>query len=104
MEARVKVPGTCGELVQGIKENKNFQYLVFAPRGIKNNKAILLLHGLNERKWDKYYTWGHKLAKDTGKSVILIPFSFHLILLGIDIYDYHMNLNLVYNTHNLYNL
>jgi len=24
MKVRVKVPGTCGELVQGIKENKNF--------------------------------------------------------------------------------
>lgn len=67
-----------GSTDASIDQNKNFQYLVFAARGIKNDKAILLLHGLNERRWDKYYTWGHKLAKDTGKSVILIPFSFHL--------------------------
>ncbi len=73
---RQNVPGGLSD--ESIIQNTNFQYMVFSPRGKKNNKAIILLHGLNERKWDKYYTWGHKLVKDTGKSVILIPFSFHL--------------------------
>jgi len=67
-----------GKVDASIAQNKDFRYPVFSPRGQRNNKAILLLHGLNERKWDKYYTWAHRLAKDTGKSVILFPFSFHL--------------------------
>lgn len=69
---------TGGKADASITQNKTFTYPIFSPRGRKNNKAILLLHGLNERKWDKYYTWAHRLAKDTGKSVILFPFSFHL--------------------------
>jgi len=69
---------TGGQTDDSIAQNKNFRYPVFSPRGRKNNKAILLLHGLNERKWDKYYTWAHRLVQETGKSVILFPFSFHL--------------------------
>ncbi|MCF8380413.1 MAG: DUF6051 family protein [Bacteroidales bacterium] len=66
-----------GKTDASIAQNKDFRYPVFTPKGRKNNKAILLLHGLNERKWDKYYTWAHRLVQDTGKSVILFPFSFH---------------------------
>lgn len=62
-----------------ISENKQFVYPVFMPYNrLISDKAIFLLHGLNERKWDKYYTWAHYLAKETGKAVILFPISFHL--------------------------
>ena len=62
-----------------IQENKSFSYTVFTPRGTKKiDKAILLLHGLNERNWDKYLTWAEYLALATGKAVILFPIAFHM--------------------------
>jgi pimeloyl-ACP methyl ester carboxylesterase len=67
-----------GDTDQMMLENHKFYYPVFCPSGKKNNKAILMLHGLNERKWDKYLVWAYYLAEQTGKSVILFPTSFHL--------------------------
>ena len=67
-----------GDADQMILENHKFYYPVFCPSGKKNNKSILMLHGLNERKWDKYLVWAYYLAEQTGKSVILFPTSFHL--------------------------
>lgn len=62
-----------------IYENKSFSYAIFSPsRKKKQNKAIILLHGLNERTWEKYLTWAEYLAKTTGKSVILFPIAFHM--------------------------
>lgn len=62
-----------------IEENKQFVYTVFSPKGQdKLDKAILLLHGLNERSWDKYLTWAESLALLTGKAVILFPIAFHM--------------------------
>ncbi|MDH6303396.1 pimeloyl-ACP methyl ester carboxylesterase [Parabacteroides sp. PF5-5] len=62
-----------------IQENKSFTYTIFAPkRKIKHDKAIILLHGLNERTWDKYLTWAEYLASATGKAVILFPIAFHM--------------------------
>ncbi len=62
-----------------LQENKRFAYPVFTPcKQEKSNKVIILLHGLNERKWDKYLTWGQQLCESTGKAVIMFPISFHL--------------------------
>jgi pimeloyl-ACP methyl ester carboxylesterase len=63
-----------------IDENKRFNYTVFTPRNGKEKKseAIILLHGLNERNWNKYLTWAEHLAENTGKSVILFPIAFHM--------------------------
>jgi hypothetical protein len=62
-----------------INENKSFTYSVFTPCGKgKRDKAILLLHGLNERSWKKYLIWAEYLAKTTGKPVILFPIAFHM--------------------------
>ena len=62
-----------------IQENKSFTYSVFTPSGKeKRDKAIILLHGLNERTWEKYLTWAEYLAKNTGKPVILFPIAFHM--------------------------
>lgn len=62
-----------------INENLSFEYPVFIP-STKNrsNKAILLLHGLNERNWGKYLTWAEYLCQKTGKPVILFPIAFHV--------------------------
>jgi hypothetical protein len=60
-------------------ENNHFSYPVFLPHGNKiYRKAIILLHGLNERSWDKYYPWAYRLAKETGRPVILFPIAFHM--------------------------
>ena len=62
-----------------IEENLAFTYPVFMPKEAnKPNKAILLLHGLNERNWSKYLTWAEYLCKETGKPVILFPIAFHM--------------------------
>ena len=62
-----------------ILENQSFLYPVFLPVGKpKSDKAILLLHGLNERNWNKYLTWAEYLCKKTGKPVILFPIAFHV--------------------------
>ncbi len=44
-----------------------------APRGL-----ILLLHGLNEKRWEKYLPWALQLARRTGKAVLLFPIAFHM--------------------------
>lgn len=62
-----------------IQENKTFNYTIFTPSGKeKRDKAIILLHGLNERTWEKYLTWAEYLATSTGKPVILFPIAFHM--------------------------
>lgn len=62
-----------------IEENKTFTYTLFAPVNAQPFRhAIILLHGLNERSWDKYLTWAEFLAKETGKPVILFPIAFHM--------------------------
>ena len=63
----------------GIAENRRFTYQVFVPVERRDErKAILLLHGLNERNWDKYHHWAEYLALNTGKPVILFPIAFHM--------------------------
>jgi hypothetical protein len=62
-----------------IKENQHFTYPVFIPFNTnKSHSCILLLHGLNERSWDKYIDWAKFLAINTGKPVILFPIAFHI--------------------------
>jgi hypothetical protein len=62
-----------------ISENLQFSYPVFIPRGRKRmNEAVVLLHGLNERNWDKYLCWAEFLALHTHKPVILFPIAYHM--------------------------
>ncbi len=66
-------------LNDAVIENEHFTYPVFIPAEKKpNNKAIILLHGLNERSWNKYLTWAEYLCKHTRKAVILFPLAFHI--------------------------
>jgi hypothetical protein len=67
-------------LVDGtIAENIQFTYPVFFPKNRRNNvEAIVLLHGLNERNWDKYLCWAEYLAIHTQKPVILFPMAYHM--------------------------
>lgn len=69
----------CSVTDDHILENKSFNYTIFTPSGKeKRDKAIILLHGLNERTWEKYLTWAEYLTESTGKPVILFPIAFHM--------------------------
>lgn len=62
-----------------ISENFSFEYPVFTPSGKpRQEEAILLLHGLNERSWNKYLPWAEFLCHNTGKPIILFPIAFHI--------------------------
>jgi hypothetical protein len=69
----------CSDKDNMIGENKSFPYVIFAPSGCEIfHEAIILLHGLNERNWEKYLVWAEYLVRQTGKPVILFPISFHM--------------------------
>jgi len=65
--------------------NEDFEYIIInnidpAEPGntFLSNNAILLFHGLNEKRWDKYLPWAYSLLVSTGKPVILFPLAFHM--------------------------
>lgn len=60
-----------------IDSNRNFKYPIVTSNG-RNTGTIILLHGLNEKKWDKYMPWAYALAKKTGRAVVLFPIAFHM--------------------------
>ena len=68
----------CSQNDESIQENKHFMYPVFMPEKSKRKQCIILLHGLNERSWEKYGCWAESLAKFTGKPVLLFPIAFHM--------------------------
>ncbi len=62
-----------------IKENRFFSFPVLRKAGSgRSKKAIILFHGLNEKSWEKYLPWAHKLMEQTGKAVIMFPIAFHM--------------------------
>jgi hypothetical protein len=62
-----------------ILQNNSFIYPVYKKNdGKKSDSVIILLHGLNEKNWDKYHTWAKSLLELTGKAVLLFPISFHI--------------------------
>ncbi len=62
-----------------VQENKKFSYVVVRPILKKKAKeVIILLHGLNEKNWDKYLPWAYFLANKTKKPVILFPLAFNM--------------------------
>ena len=62
-----------------VPENYNFTYPIVLPEGSKNNKnGLLLLHGLNEKSWDKYLAWAGQLALKKQCPVILFPIAYHM--------------------------
>jgi hypothetical protein len=62
-----------------IAENYRFRYPVLIPnREAYPKKAIIYLHGLNERNWLKHLPGAMLLAEKTGNPVILFPLSFHI--------------------------
>lgn len=79
LQDKMPMAGFCPQKDDLIAENQDFNYVVFNPMGKrKSSKAILLLHGLNERSWDKYLTWAEDLAVNCEAPVILFPIAFHI--------------------------
>jgi len=74
-----RLSGLNSRADEEIVENRVFSYPVFKNSGsAKSQKAIILLHGLNERNWNKYLVWAHYLVSKTGRPVILFPIAFHM--------------------------
>ena len=97
---RQSIPGAGSD--EEIGQNKHFVYPVFMPRERKGNRVIIMLHGLNERKWDKYLAWAHYLAEETGKPVILFPTSFHINRSLPDWLDpHHLNARVIFRRQDL---
>lgn len=66
-------------LLRSFEGNYNFTYPVFMPEGKESaDGAIIMLHGLNERNWQKYLYWAQYLSENTGNAVILFPMAFHV--------------------------
>ena len=62
-----------------VEENRSFRYHVVKPAGPERRRGvIILLHGFNERKWDKYLPMAARLALSTGRAVFLFPIAFHM--------------------------
>lgn len=62
---------------EAIDCNRKFIYPLYSNGG-KNNKLIILFHGLNESSWDKYHTWAKRLVELTGQAVLMFPISHHI--------------------------
>lgn len=62
-----------------VEQNNIFVYPVYkSNKKAKSDSVIILLHGLNEKSWDKYHAWAKALLKMTGKAVLMFPISFHI--------------------------
>lgn len=61
-----------------IESNSRYRCLMMEPATETPRGVILLLHGLNEKRWDKYLPWALRLVRGTGKAVMLFPISFHM--------------------------
>ncbi len=61
------------------EENRRFPYRLFSAQAQGPSRhLILLLHGLNERSWNKYLPWAKQLAVGTGATIVLFPLAFHM--------------------------
>ena len=48
----------------GVPENVEFPYRILAPPGgERSSRGLVLLHGLNERRWEKYLPWAKALVE-----------------------------------------
>ncbi|MDR0668389.1 MAG: DUF6051 family protein [Prevotellaceae bacterium] len=79
LQHAISPPEFCPVPDDDVEENNAFTYPVFVHKGVvRTGKAIILLHGLNERRWEKYLPWAEDLALKTGRAVVLFPIAFHM--------------------------
>jgi hypothetical protein len=78
-DTSLSASGHADLLLRSFEGNYNFTYPVFMPGGTEMaSGAIIMLHGLNERNWQKYLYWAQYLGERTGKAVVLFPMAFHI--------------------------
>ncbi len=58
--------------------NLRYRCMLMEPTGMEARGLIVLLHGLNEKRWDKYMPWALRLVRQTGKAVLPFPLAFHM--------------------------
>lgn len=75
--------------------NSDFRYYLLIPGNSSDRGAIILLHGLNERSWNKYLQWGIRLASDTCRPVVLFPSAYHMNRSPVSWIDRHVMMPLV---------
>lgn len=61
-----------------VESNVRFRCPVLSPAAGRADGLIILLHGLNEKRWEKYLPWAKRLVELTGKAVLLFPIAFHM--------------------------
>jgi Family of unknown function (DUF6051) len=65
-----------------VAENKRINCRIVRPTAAGKEETLdrvcVLLHGLNERGWNKYEPWAQAIADRTGCAVILFPIAFHM--------------------------
>ncbi|HAK45150.1 MAG TPA: hypothetical protein DCO79_04415 [Spirochaeta sp.] len=64
---------------RNVAENNHFRIPVFKPAGNRRfSRAVFLMHGLNEKHWEKYLPWAQRIMEETDSPVILFPIAFHM--------------------------
>ena len=67
---------------RSVAENRRVRCPIVRPAGARGgevlDRACILLHGLNERCWDKYWSWAQAIADRARCAVILFPIAFHM--------------------------
>lgn len=62
-----------------ISENHHVRInLTYRTDRDRRDGLIIMLHGLNERSWDKYSPWADELCTQTGMAVAMMPTAFHI--------------------------
>lgn len=62
-----------------IECNNSFHYHIVQDVHQERAEGVLIMfHGLNEKKWDKYLPWAYEIAKQKKKAVLLFPIAFHM--------------------------
>jgi len=62
-----------------VQENRAFRYTVIRPEGSDRCRRVtFLLHGFNEKDWQKYLPWAQAICKGTQSAVVLFPLAFHM--------------------------
>ena len=62
-----------------VEENQNFTYKILKPKGNDSVKKVtFILHGFNEKTWDKYLPWGQAICEKTQSAVVFFPIAFHM--------------------------
>lgn len=62
-----------------IEENLTYTLSIIKKKDVEVvDDLIILFHGLNEKKWDKYLPWAYELVTKKNCAVLLYPISFHM--------------------------